>query len=214
MRKLDVRRRMRDGNELEAVRPVSQVRRSAADEIHHEVARVPVVGGGQFEHELVIGRRTIRRDAHGSGVLGSGIIDVPVCSVEVSGRLGVDLGVGVEIEPLEFQIVHDVRRGSADPVRFEVEGRRRIRSPVCGKIVREGVLDGVSETYRPVRYVEFRGGCRNSHSKIPGSHRKRSRSGVELDDRIDDLVPTRGAQRRAGRRLVGNRQSRSKGCVS
>lgn len=214
MRKLDVRRRMRDGNELEAVRPVSQIRRSAADEIHYEVARVPVVGRRQFEHELVIGRRAIRRDAHGSGMLGRRIVDVPVYSVEVSGRLGVDLGIRIEIESLEFEVVHHVRRGSADPVRFQMEGRRRIRSPVSGKIVREGVLDGVSETYRTVRHVEFRGGCRNSHSKVPGSHRKRSRSGVEFDDRIDDLVPTSGAQSRAGRRLVGNRQPRSKGRIA
>ena len=125
-RRLDVRRRVGNGDELEAVRPVSQIRRSAADEIHYEVARVPVVGGGQLEHEFAIRRRTIRRDAHGSGMLGGRIVDVPVHAVEISGRLGVDLGVRIEIESLEFEVVHYVRRRSAYPVRLEVEGRRRI----------------------------------------------------------------------------------------
>lgn len=51
---------------------------------------------------------------------------VSVRSVEVSGRLGVDLRVRIEVESLEFQIVHHVCRRSAYPVRLKMEGCRRI----------------------------------------------------------------------------------------
>lgn len=201
---------MRDGDELEAVGPVFQIRRSSADEIHDEVARVPVVRGRQLEHELVIGRRAVRRHAHGSGMLGRGIVNVPVYAVEVSRGLRVDLRVRIEIESFEFQIVHHVRGRSANPVRFQMERGGGIRSPVCRQIRSEGVLDGVSETYRSGRDVEFRGWCGHSHSKVPGSYRKRSRPGIELDDRIDDPVPPGRAEYRPRRRFIGNRQSRSK----
>lgn len=124
---LDVRRRMRDGNELEGCLPRFQIRRSATDEIHDEVARVPVVRGRQFEYEFAIGGRTVCRYAYGSGMLGGGIVDVSVRSVEVSGRLGVDLRVRIEVESLEFQILY-ITFAVVQHTQFvtQMEGCRRI----------------------------------------------------------------------------------------
>lgn len=175
---------------------------------------MPVVSGSELENEFVIHCRTVGGNAHGSGMLGGGIVYVAVRPVKISYGLRVDLGIRAEIESFEFKIVHDVRRRAAYPVRFKMDGRRRIRSSVCWEIRNERIMDSASEAYWPVRYVEFRSGCGYADSKVSRGDGKRGCPRIQFDCRIDDLVPSSRTQRRPRRRPIGSRQARSKGRVA